>query len=669
MWQTFAWAQTKPQPYNQKQLEQCLKTCESLHRAHPESLYHYIKKALPIAQKLNNTEALADLYKYLGTYYKQLGEFSKALKYQMNALKYYQKSENTRGVAAALGNIGIIYRKLKEQKLAFDYQFKALHLMQKIGDLRLVANTYNNIGLLHLDQQQHHKALVFFQKTLDLDIQHKDAFGIASDYSNLSKVWSNLNKHKKAIVYEHKSLKIRLEQKNKHGVMISYKNLGEYHHAIKQDSIAIIYLKKALRLAHSIQALDFKVETYRTLSNIYENQKKHIKALAYHKKYTLAADSLLNAQKEKEIVRLQTLYNIEKQNKENKLLKQQREIDKLAISTQQDAIIKQRYFISITSIALAFTLALTYFIFRLFQQKRKNHTKLQQLYEEIQSQNEEIVAQRDQISTQHEELASKNYLITQSIKSACNIQQAALPKLEFVKTLFPQHFIIYKPKDVVSGDFYWIDQLDNKYQFLVAIDCTGHGVPGAFVSMIANALLDRIIKVKKVTEPANILNELNQKVNILLNQDDERAGVGMDMVICRIKPNSLGLHEICVAGARLDLYYAQPNANIEIVKGLRKSIGGFYNKKVQFTQQFIYLPKGSMIYLSSDGFTDQNDVNRHKFGKLRFIDLLSKIHEDSLIEQKKCLHTQLNLHMQNTTQRDDILVMGFRLSHTTNHQF
>ncbi len=352
MWQTFAWAQTKTQPYKQKQLEQCLKTCKNLHRAHPESLYHYIKKALPIAQKFNNIKALADLYKYLGTYYRNLGEFSKALEYQMNALKYYQKSENTRGVAAALGNIGIVYRKLKEHKLAFDYQFKALHLMQKIGDLRLVANTYNNIGLLYLDQQKYHKALHFFRKTLSLDVQHKDTFGIASDYSNLSRVWNYLGDHKKAIAYEHKSLKIRVEQENQHGTMISYKNLGEFHQDMGQDSIAINRLKKALRLAHSIQALDFKVGIYRALSNIYENQKKHIKALAYHKKYTLASDSLLNAQKEKEIVRLQTLYNIEKQNKENKLLKQQREIDKLAISTQQDAIIKQRYFISITSIAL-----------------------------------------------------------------------------------------------------------------------------------------------------------------------------------------------------------------------------------------------------------------------------------------------------------------------------
>ncbi len=252
-------------------------------------------------------------------------------------------------------------------------------------------------------------------------------------------------------------------------------------------------------------------------------------------------------------------------------------------------------------------------------------------------------------------------MITQSIKSACNIQQATLPKTEFIQTLFPQHFIIYKPKDVVSGDFYWIDQLDNKYQFLAAIDCTGHGVPGAFVSMIANALLDRIIKVKKVVDPANILNELNQKVNTLLNQDDERAGVGMDMVICRLEAKQSNTYEICCAGARLDLYYAPPQAEVGIIKGLRKSIGGFYNKKVRFVQQHICVPKGSIIYLSSDGFTDQNNPSRQKFGKLRFIDFLNKIHKYPIKEQKERLCHQLSIHMQNTAQRDDILVMGFRL--------
>lgn len=305
----------------------------------------------------------------------------------------------------------------------------------------------------------------------------------------------------------------------------------------------------------------------------------------------------------------------------------------------------------------------------LLEEKVKNRTlELEDKNQEIQAQNEELLqqhdeieAQRDAINQQNQQLSERNHLISQSIKAAQAIQQAILPHQEKLNKLLPQHFIIYKPKDVVSGDFYWLNAVEDTI-FLATIDCTGHGVPGAFMSLIGNTLLDKIIRVYKILDPAEVLLRLHNEVFHTLRQQNNHNNYGMDMSLIALTKEE-DHYKISFCGAKHSLYYIDQGAETSIIelKGDRRSIGGIQPEQVQFNTQTIVLPAGTMIYTSSDGLKDQNNVQRKKFGSKKLGNLLVQTANLPLEVQKQTITQALEQHMQDTNQRDDILLIGIRL--------
>ncbi len=236
-----------------------------------------------------------------------------------------------------------------------------------------------------------------------------------------------------------------------------------------------------------------------------------------------------------------------------------------------------------------------------------------------------------------------------------------------MKALFADHFVIYRPKDVVSGDFYWMGVVSNKI-VVAAIDCTGHGVPGAFMSLIGKMMLDKLIDVYKITSPAEILERLNWEVQNLLRQKETNNQNGMDVCMClieaenHINDNENVTTKITFSGAKRPLYYTENDSNqVFVVKGDRKSIGGSQYEGAKFNDHVIHLKKGSCIYLTSDGFTDQNDLERVKLGESKFKYLISSFAGKPMNDQLKQLEAELDKHQRNTDQRDDILVWGITL--------
>ncbi|OJJ23539.1 hypothetical protein BKI52_04020 [marine bacterium AO1-C] len=304
---------------------------------------------------------------------------------------------------------------------------------------------------------------------------------------------------------------------------------------------------------------------------------------------------------------------------------------------------------------------------RLKQQKKALEITVQERTEEIRAQNEElqqsqeeILAQRNFIEDQNKSLTEKNSQIQQSIKAALVIQKAILPFDSLMQKIFTEHFIMYKPKDVVSGDFYWIEQVNN-HTIIVVADCTGHGVPGAFMSLIGYNLLDKIILLQKCLNPAEILQHLHIQITKLLKQDQFKNNSGLDAAIV-ILDKKEDHTNITFAGARRPLFYQSSTnpAQIHEVKGTRRSIGGYQNLNVRFQNHQIQLPQQKTIYLGTDGLEDQNNIHRKKFSKKRLIELFNDNAHIPLELQKKALEKQLQKHMQDTTQRDDILWMGIK---------
>jgi serine phosphatase RsbU (regulator of sigma subunit) len=277
---------------------------------------------------------------------------------------------------------------------------------------------------------------------------------------------------------------------------------------------------------------------------------------------------------------------------------------------------------------------------------------------QLQERNEEIKAQRDSIEKQHAVVKKQKQVITDSINYAQRIQSAVLPSDNKFAGHLKEHFILYKPRDIVSGDFYWFSVKDGK-AIIVAADCTGHGVPGAFMSMLGMAFLAEISRMPEVNSPAEILEFMRDKVKQSLNQYDKTSLVkeGMDMALCIYDPKERTLE---FAGAYSPLYIIR-NGEIIIHKGDRQPVA-VYLKEHEFSNKTITVQPNDRFYMFSDGYADQiSGDTKRKFMVRKFRELLLKIHQLPMAEQKKQLETTLNKWQAGGPQIDDILVIGFQV--------
>ncbi|WP_338766650.1 SpoIIE family protein phosphatase [Bernardetia sp. ABR2-2B] len=264
-------------------------------------------------------------------------------------------------------------------------------------------------------------------------------------------------------------------------------------------------------------------------------------------------------------------------------------------------------------------------------------------------------------------IANKNTNITDSIRYAQTIQQAVLPIEQELKEYFDEHFVIFRPKDIVSGDFYWATELKTETEhkiFVAVVDCTGHGVPGAFMSMLGHAFLNEAVTQQHLTNPAEILEWLHKEIKTSLRQEQKVNADGMDISLCVIDKNHSEENiKITYCGAKRPLFYTLPSNELQIVKGNRRSIGGYSRKKKynDFENEEAFLPKGTMLYLFSDGFTDQSNPDGVKLGTPKLTEQLSSLASFSTEQQQQQLIDLLDNHQQDTPQRDDITLMGIRV--------
>ena len=297
------------------------------------------------------------------------------------------------------------------------------------------------------------------------------------------------------------------------------------------------------------------------------------------------------------------------------------------------------------------------------KQKEEIMTQNEELYQ----QQEEIITQRDYIERQKQSLQEQNNRMTDSIRYAQTIQQAILPLQGQIDQVFAENFLLYRPKDIVSGDFYWLMEAGNKL-YLAVIDCTGHGVPGAFMSLVGATVLDDIINKEHIYDPAEILEHLNTSVQFLLKQDEKNQNQdGMDVCLCRFEPLDLDRENaqdfrVTFAGAKRPLFYTSKKAEgLQELKGARKAIGGMQIKGKEFTEETIVLSKGDILYLTTDGYIDQHGMQGRKIGTAKFIGKMSEVLHLPLQAQGEALEQLLDEHQGEQVQRDDITMMGVRL--------
>ena len=279
-----------------------------------------------------------------------------------------------------------------------------------------------------------------------------------------------------------------------------------------------------------------------------------------------------------------------------------------------------------------------------------------QLELEIDNATEEIVAQRDAIEEQKNEIEEAHQEIKDSIAYAKRIQNAILPSDELVKSTLPNSFILYQPKDVVAGDFYWIENLTNGVLFAAA-DCTGHGVPGAMVSVVCNNALNRSVREYNLSDPGKILDKTREIVLEELSKNNEDVKDGMDIALCKLHGNTL-----YYSGANNPLWIVRNDEVLE-TKANKQPIGKFDNH-TNFDTHSIQLERGDSVYIFSDGYVDQFGGEKDKkFGSRRLKQLLIEINSESMQTQKEILSVTLSkwMDVQGYEQIDDVCIVGIRI--------
>jgi serine phosphatase RsbU (regulator of sigma subunit) len=258
-------------------------------------------------------------------------------------------------------------------------------------------------------------------------------------------------------------------------------------------------------------------------------------------------------------------------------------------------------------------------------------------------------------------IEKKNWNIMSSIEYARRIQQAILPSTNRMKSMISDCFVFFKPKAIVSGDFFWFHQGRGENLFFIAVvDCTGHGVPGAILSMIGNMKLNQLVSEKRIYEPGQILFHLHIGVRRALKQENEECTThdGMEVALCMV---DIKQKKIIFAGAKRPLYYYK-NSKLYEIKGDRKPIGGIQKeKKREFTSHEIQIDSEMIIYLTTDGFVDQNDQENNKYGTKRLKQFLQTHAHLSMSKQEDALLSELKKHQGREEQRDDITILGIKM--------
>ncbi|MGB0522484.1 MAG: tetratricopeptide repeat protein [Flammeovirgaceae bacterium] len=668
--------------YGQQQLElaQTLRYRRGTGRAYGNlGRAHFIKgdfsnalelydKGLHVRAMMGDRKGVATFLSNMAIIYRNQGNYKKALDNYLLALRVHDELKNKRGQGNTLNNLGVIYKELGDFKEALTNYQKALAIYEEIKFLRGQGDALNNIGNIHNFRKEYELALKTFEQSLLVQRKRKNTHGMADVYINMSQAHASLANFEQALAFADSAYTLYASISNKKGIAEVQQSMAKYYMTKYNFPRAVSYSREAYQTAHEIGAAAIEKEAAAVLAKAHQHMGDYKESLHYFNRFSQLKDSLQNMELRKQLSQMRHQYDMDLKNLE---------IASLEKGHQIDRIIQYAFFGG-----MVLFLFIAYLFYNRFQMKSKANQLLRAKNSEILLQKEEIEAQRDniewqnqQISTQKDELETQANLlaatnlkiekayshIQDSIRYAKRIQQAIVGKQEHIVQHFKEAFILFLPKDVVSGDFYWFHQHTNKphIKYLVCADCTGHGVPGAMMTAIGNTLLNKIIKVNEVDSPAEVLTQLDQQIQITLRQSDEQAQQdGMDMTIIKVDEEQ---QVVTCAGAKNPIVLVRDN-EIRVIKGAKFSVGGVPIKRAKaFTETQIQLQADDTIYLYSDGFQDQfGGAKNSKYLSKRFRNLLLETNHLAIDAQKEILHQELENWKGEHEQTDDVLLMGLR---------
>lgn len=636
-----------------------------------DNMYRYVSHANELCLKLLSKPSyssnytlkreLALSYQYLSNYYETSGLIPKAFENYFKSLNIREEIGDVIGIAESNNNGGNLYKEQGNLSKALELYNKAITVRETLlkknpddrSNIKGLAGAYNNIGLTYKKQKKYSLALPYFFKALKLKKQISEELSAANSLANIGGTYSEFKNYSLSQQYCLQALTIYKNYNDKRGEAtvffnMAQNNIGEAsgsHGTVRNAQIleGTNNIEQALSFSKQINDVSLINDCYQTLSTLAELKSDYAPSLLYYKRFIHFRDSVTSTQNTQNIVRA------EMNNEFDKKIFIARHKQEVSNAIQHQENEKQKTLRNLFIVAFALMLILAAFIFIIFRQKHKD--------------NELISKQKQEVESQKALAEQKQKQILDSINYAERIQASILPHDENLKAVIPESFIIYTPKDIVSGDFYWYYALPNSQKILIAVaDCTGHGVPGAFLSMVGTTLLNDIVVHKQITDPAKIIKELSYSLSLTLG-NKENANVsrdGMDITICVIDAE------------KRNVTYCAANQSIYIVdeKGLKKldpqinSVAGIFNltQTLPLISAEMKLEKGSAIYLYTDGYADQlGEAANEKFKVSRLEGLLGDIYKLNSEEQKEIIEKTFIDWKGNAPQVDDVLIIGMKI--------
>ncbi|OFY97740.1 MAG: hypothetical protein A2309_10515, partial [Bacteroidetes bacterium RIFOXYB2_FULL_35_7] len=592
----------------------------------------YYEKSGRLSMEIKNEKGISVYYISIANIYKEQGRLNESLDCYLKSLKYGDELKDKNHISRCYANIGIIYAMQNMFEQSLKYLEKALKIKEELQDIKGIYGNLSNIGNIYYLQGNTDKALLYYIRSQKMMEQTGNKREISGCYNNIGNIYSENKDYQKALDYFIKSLAIDEELEDIKGIAIVTQNIAGIYIKLKNYDKALTYINISMDYSRITGSIDDIRTNCFLLSEIHDSLHNYKEAYKYHKLYSKYNDSIFNIESTKSLNEMESLYQNEKKQKE--------------IELQKSEIKQQKIQKTAFSIGFILVLILLIVAFYSFMQKKKANKllaeqkhEIEEKNEELNQQNEEIAAQRDEIEHQRDKISLINENITESIKYAERIQSAVIPSNDFIqavispqesnpKNYFSDFFVIFKPKDIVSGDFYWFARKGKMLLFAVG-DCTGHGVPGAFMSMMGISILNDIVSRKEIQTSADVLNHLRTHIIQSLHQKgnyeiNHSVKDGMDIAFVAINTETM---ELQFAGANNPLMVASPHASASLsangamlhikeicpdlstitlneVKGDKQPIG-IHEKMNPFTNQIFQLQKGDTIYLFSDGYQSQ----------------------------------------------------------------
>lgn len=619
----------------------------------------WYQKALQIASENDDNLGIAKVANNIALVYTDQGEYLSAIDYYHLSIEKSELIDDIQSVGDAYNNLGSLFTQIEDYEQALEYHNKAYIIRQDSDDPLKLSSVLLNMGRVHLTQGNYESARSHFFQSLAIDLRLDDLGGVALNYNNIGLTHFREKELDSAIFYYEASLKIRKELNDPFGLALTYNNIGEYYIEMGQTGKAISNCRESYDISSRLNLPYEQLASCECLYKAYEQSNDLGRAYKFLKESVELEEKLNSEEKNKQLTKKEMEFvfhykELEDSLKQAELLAEKEyqiksaQIEKDQLSAQKRS---QLWLFSVIGCSLVVIGGIIYWQLR---RQRKQNQIIKEKNAFIQHQKEEI---------------------DQSIAYAQKIQDTALPS-KILDNLFDDTLLIYLPRDIVSGDFYWLENTDKHAYFAVA-DCTGHGIPGAFISMMGTILLNEIYNSKQIHKPGEVLDELNRLVQLtLMSRTGKQMKDGMDIAFCRFDRENLILEyagannpcwiisksmELLVNGEKM-LPDLQEQANLFEIKADKKPVGKYIGEQRSFNTNIIQLSKGDQVYLFSDGYADQFGGERGK--KFKYKPFKELLIETSLLsgeKQNEAVIKAFNDWKRDYEQIDDVCILGVKV--------